>query len=238
MAGHSQFKNIMHRKGAQDARRSKLFTKLLREIFVSAKLGPDPVYNPRLRAAINAAKFVNVPKDRIQNAIDKATNPANAESFEDIRYEGYGPNGIAIIVEALTDSRNRTAAEVRSIFTKYGGSLGETGSVNFLFKKIGLLMYPKAVATEEQMFESALEVGASDCATYDECHEIICEPEDFGAVRDGLEAKYGPADSSQLTWKPLTLTALDSEGMEKIQKLIDALEDSDDVQTVISNCEF
>ncbi len=238
MAGHSQFKNIMHRKGAQDAKRAKLFTKLLREVFVAAKAGPDPAYNPRLRAAINAAKVVNIPKDRIQNAMDKAINPANAESFEEIRYEGYGPNGIAVIVEALTDSRNRTAAEVRSLFTKYGGSLGETGSVNFLFNRIGLIVYPKTVATEEQMFESALEVGASDCATYDECHEIICEPESFGAVRDGLEAKYGPADSSQLTWKPLTLTILDAEGMEKIQKLIDALEDSDDVQTVISNCEF
>ncbi len=238
MAGHSQFKNIMHRKGAQDAKRAKLFTKLLKEVFVAAKIGPDPAYNPRLRAAINAAKVVNVPKDKIQNAMDKAINPANAENFEEIRYEGYGPNGIAIIVEALTDSRNRTASEVRSIFTKNGGSLGETGSVNFLFNRIGLIVYPKTVATEEQMFEAALEVGASDCATYEEHHEIICEPESFGSVRDELEKKYGTADSSQLTWRPLTQTELDAEGKEKIQKLIDALEDSDDVQTVISNCEF
>jgi YebC/PmpR family DNA-binding regulatory protein len=179
----------MHRKGAQDAKRAKMFTKVLREVFVAAKIGPDPEHNPRLKTAMVAARGLNVPKDRIQNAIDKASSPASADNFVEMRYEGYGPGGVAIIVEALTDNKNRTAAEVRAVFTKSGGNLGETGSVNFLFKRSGLIVYPLEKATEEQMFEAAIEVGASDCVTYEDCHEVECEPDALARVRDGLEQK-------------------------------------------------
>lgn len=235
MAGHSKFKNIMHRKGAQDAKRAKMFTKVLREVFVAAKGGADVEHNPRLKTAISSAKALNVPKDRIQNAIDKAANPSGAENFDEMRYEGYGPGGVAVIVEALTDNRNRTAAEVRSIFSKSGGSLGETGSVNFLFKRVGMIIYPLDKTSEDEIFEVAIEVGASDCITHEDCYEIECEVDSFAIVRDGLEAKFESAESAELVWKPLNPTPLSDEEKEKIEKLVDSLENSDDVQNVYVN---
>lgn len=239
MAGHSKFKNIMHRKGAQDAKRAKLFTKLVREIIASCRVGqPDPNFNPRLRAAMAAARAANLPKDRIENAIKKGSNPQDGENYEEIRYEGYAPGGIAIIVEALSDNRNRTASDVRSIFTKAGGSLGETGSVSFMFDRIGLIEYPVAVATTDIMFEAATDAGADDCISYDEIHEIICSPDSFNEVRDNLAAKFGDAETSRLSWKPQNLINVTGEQAEKLYKMIEALENSDDVQHVCGNYEF
>lgn len=236
MAGHSKFKNIMHRKGAQDAKRAKIFTKLGRELTVAAKIGGDDVdSNPRLRAAIAAARAQNMPKDNIQRAIQKGAGGGDGDNYEEIRYEGYGPGGVAVIVEALTDNRNRTAAEVRSYFTKFNGSLGETGSVSFQFERVGMITYPASVAEADAVFEQALEAGADDVESDDETHEITTSIEAFNEVRDALEAGLGEAEEAKLGWKPTNTTPVDADKASTLMKLIDALEDSDDVQSVWGN---
>ncbi len=235
MAGHSQFKNIMHRKGAQDAKRAKIFTKVLREITVSAKAGPDPEHNPRLRNAMQAARTLNIPKDRVQNAMLKVTNPAENDHFDEMRYEGYGPGNVALIVEALTDNRNRTASEVRSAFTKFGGNLGETGSVGFMFKRIGLIVYTKDKGNFDQFFEATVEANGNDCVEEEDHFEIVTEPELLHAVQVELEKRFGHPEEAHITWKPSILQAVDVETGEKLLKLIDVLEDCDDVQKVIGN---
>lgn len=238
MAGHSKFKNIMHRKGAQDKKRAKIFSKHQREIFVAAKMGlPDPEANPRLRNAVLAARGDNMPKDNIDRAIKKAAGSDDDTNYEEIRYEGYGPGGVAVIVEALTDNRNRTASEVRSAFTKHGGNLGETGSVGFMFNRVGLVEYLIDQASADDLFEVALEAGADDVASDDEGHEVICAPEDFSTVRDALVEKFGDPEGARLDWKASTSTSLDEAAMETLLKLIDVLEDNDDVQMVASNFE-
>jgi len=236
MAGHSQFKNIMHRKGRVDKVRSKMFSKLSREIMVSAKMGmPDPAHNPRLRAAIIAAKQLSMPKDNIQRAIDKATG-ANAEAIEEVRYEGYGPGGVALIVEALTDNRNRTAGDVRTAFNKSGGALGETNSVSFMFQRLGEVTYPAKVASADAMLEGAIEAGADDVESGEEDHVVLCAPDDLSSVRDALEATFGPSSSSKLVWRPATNAPVtDEEVAQSLFKFIDVLEDNDDVQTVYAN---
>ena len=237
MAGHSQFKNIMHRKGKQDKVRSKVFGKLAREITVSAKLGlPDPAFNPRLRAAILAARAENMPKDNIERAIKKASGN-DAESYDEIRYEGYGPGGVAVIVEALTDNNNRTAGEVRSIFTKAGGNLAETGAVSFMFEHIGVVEYDAKVATPDQMLEAAIEAGAEDVTSTDDGHQIFTTPESLRDVTKALEAKFGEPRKSAMLWKPQNTVALDDEAGEKVLKLIESLDDSEDVQNVYANFE-
>ena len=238
MAGHSQFKNIMHRKGAQDAKRAKVFTKLIRELTTAAKLGgPDPAANPRLRAAVIAARGSNMPKDTMERAINRGSG-SDAENYEEVRYEGYGPGGIAVIVEALTDNRNRTASEVRSAFSKHGGSLGETNSVAFMFDQVGQVIYPPQTADQEALFEAALEAGATDCSfDAEEGHEVICAADDFNEVRDGLEQAFGPAKTARLTWKPQNTVPVDDEKAESLFKMLDVLEDSDDVQQVYANFE-
>lgn len=239
MAGHSQFKNIMHRKGAQDARRARQFAKLIREITVSAKTGlPDPAANPRLRAACAAARQANMPRDTIERAIKKAAGGAGGDDYVEVRYEGYGPSGIAIIVEALTDNRNRTASDVRAAFSKHGGALGETNSVAFMFDRIGLICYPTAAASADDMLEAAIEAGADDVQSTDEGHEIICAVENFFAVRDAMEQKFGEPEAAKLDWRPTTTTPLDEEAARSVMKLIDALEESDDVQSVYANFEI
>ncbi|WP_029010370.1 YebC/PmpR family DNA-binding transcriptional regulator [Azospirillum halopraeferens] len=237
MAGHSQFKNIMHRKGAQDAKRSKIFNKLAREITVAAKGGlPDPAANPRLRAAILAARAQNMPRDRIDRAIKQGTPGGGDDAnYEEVRYEGYGPGGVALIVEALTDNRNRTAAEVRSAFTKYGGSLGETNSVSFMFSRVGAVYYPASAASADAMFEAALEAGADNVESDENGHEVTTTVENFAAVRDALEEKFSGAESARLTWKPLNTVAPSEEAAASLLKLLDVLEDNDDVQTVEGN---
>lgn len=237
MAGHSQFKNIMHRKGAQDAKRSKIFNKLAREITVAAKGGlPDPAANPRLRAAILAARQQNMPRDRIDRAIKQGTPGGGDDTnYEEVRYEGYGPGGVALIVEALTDNRNRTAAEVRSAFTKYGGSLGETNSVSFMFSRVGAIFYPAAAADADTVFEAALEAGADNVESDGNGHEVTSTVESFAAVRDALEARFGAPESARLTWKPLNTVAPSEEAAASLLKLLDVLEDNDDVQTVEGN---
>ena len=238
MAGHSQFKNIMFRKGAQDKKRAKIFTKLIREITVAAKISDDPSSNPSLRTAINNARAENMPKDNIERAIKKATGGGEQENYEEIRYEGYGPGGTAVIVDALTDNRNRTASEVRSAFTKFGGNLGETNSVTFMFDRLGLIQYKPEVATEEAMFEAALEAGASNVESFDDSHDIFCEPHDLSHVRDALTEKFGDPLVTKLIWKPKNTVDVDGHGAETLMKLIDALEDNDDVQTVSGNYIF
>ncbi len=236
MAGHSKFKNIMHRKGAQDKKRAKMFTKVMREIIVSARIGgADPQFNPRLRGAIIDAKNINMPRDKIENAINKAQSNEVGDNYEEVRYEGYGPHGTAIIVEGLTDNRNRTASEVRSAFTKFGGSLGELGSVSYLFQHVGMIIYNSNVTDVDSMLEYALEAGADDCAFTDDEYEIICTIEKFNKVKELLESKFGEAKSANITWKPNVKVNLDNESAIKVLKFIEALEDSDDVQTVIGN---
>jgi len=235
MAGHSKFKNIMHRKGAQDAKRAKVFAKLALQITVAARTGGDPDMNPRLRTAIAAARSQNVPADRIKKAIQKAEGGGEGESYEEIRYEGYGPGGVAIIVEALTDNRNRTAAEVRAAFSKHGGNLGETGSVGFMFDRVGAITYPAAVADADSMFEAALEAGAQDVESGDETHEITCDPDDFNTVRDALVETFGEPQDANLAWKPQNSVEIDEGAAQTLFKLLDVLEDSDDVQRVAAN---
>ena len=236
MAGHSQFKNIMHRKGAQDARRGRQFAKLIREITVSARQGlPDPAFNPRLRAAMMAARQANMPRDTIDRAIKKATGGGGGEDYAEVRYEGYGPAGVAIIVEALTDNRNRTASDIRSAFAKYGGALGETNSVSFLFNRLGVIRYPASVTSADDMLEAAIEVGADNVESDDEAHEVTAAVDDFFAVRDALEARFGVPESARLDWRPTTSVTLDEERAASVLKLIDVLDESDDVQNVYAN---
>jgi YebC/PmpR family DNA-binding regulatory protein len=236
MAGHSQFKNIMHRKGAQDARRARQFAKIIREITVSARQGlPDPAFNPRLRAAVTAARVTNMPKDTIDRAIKKATGAAAGDDYVEVRYEGYGPNGVAIIVEALTDNRNRTASDIRAAFNKYGGSMGETNSVSFLFNRVGVIRFPAAAATADAMLEQAIEAGADDVESTAEGHEVTCAIESFFAVRDALEAHFGAPESAKLDWRPTMSITLNEEGAAAVLKLVDVLEDNDDVQNVYAN---
>jgi YebC/PmpR family DNA-binding regulatory protein len=238
MAGHSQFKNIMHRKGRQDAQRSKLFGKLAREITVSAKLGmPDPDMNPRLRAAIIAARAENMPKDNIDRAIKKSQG-GDAESYDEIRYEGYGPGGVAIIVEALTDNRNRTAGEVRSYFSKNGGNLAETGAVAFMFDRVGTVEFDADAASADDMLEAAIEAGADDVVSGEGGHVVTCEATALNEVAKALEARFGPPHKAALTWKPQNTIAVDDEAGEKLLKLIEILEESDDVQNVYANFEI
>ena len=237
MAGHSQFKNIMHRKGKQDAMKSKLFGKLAREITVAAKLGaPDPAMNARLRAAVVAARVENMPRDNIERAIKKATG-TESENYDEIRYEGYGPGGVAVIVEALTDNRNRAASDIRSYFTKSGGNLGETGSVAFMFDRVGVIEYDTKAGSDDAMLEAAIDAGADDVASSEGGHEIYASQETFRDVAKALEAKFGEPRKAALTWKPQNTIAVDDETGEKLFKLLDLLNDHDDVQNVYANFE-
>ena len=237
MAGHSKWANIQHRKGRQDAVRSKLFSKLSKEITVAAKMGdPDPEKNPRLRMAVKEAKSVSVPKDVIDRAIKKST-AGEGDDYEEIRYEGYGPNGVAVIVETMTDNRNRTASTVRSTFTKNGGNLGETGSVGFMFERTGEVVYAATAGDADTIMMAAIEAGADDVASGDEGHVITCADSDLNMVATVLESELGESVSTKLIWKPTMTTELDLEGMQKLMKLVDALEDDDDVQRVTSNFE-
>ena len=237
MAGHSQFKNIMHRKGRQDAVKSKLFGKLAREITVSAKMGlPDPAMNARLRAAILAARAENMAKDSIERAIKKAIG-GEAESYDEIRYEGYGPGGVAVIVEVLTDNRNRTAGEVRATFTKSGGNLAETGAVSFMFDHLGVVEYGAKAASADAMLEAAIDAGAEDVASSESGHEVFTTPASLAAVTKALEAKFGEPRKSALVWKPQNTVAVDDEQGEKVLKLIETLNEHDDVQNVYANFE-
>lgn len=238
MAGHSQFKNIMHRKGAQDAKRAKIFTRIGREIMVAVKTGggPDPDSNPSLRLAIQAARGANMPNDRIDRAIKRGAGAdGEAENFEEVRYEGYGPGGVALIVETLTDNRNRTAADVRSAFNKFGGSLGETNSVAFMFDRIGAITYENEEIDADAMFEAALEAGAEDVQSDEAMHEIATAPDDLNTVRDGLETAFGPANSAKLAWRPQTETPVDAEKAATLFKLLETLDEHDDVQIVYGN---
>ncbi|WP_296711216.1 YebC/PmpR family DNA-binding transcriptional regulator [Rhodoblastus sp.] len=238
MAGHSQFKNIMHKKGKQDAIRSKVFSKLAREITVAAKMGmPDPAMNPRLRLAVIAARAENMPKDNIERAIKKASG-GDSENYDEVRYEGYAPGGVAVIIEALTDNRNRTAGEIRSYFTKAGGALAETGAVSFMFDHIGQIEYDAKVASEDAMMEAAIEAGADDVASTPDGHEITTSLEGLAEVAKALEATFGEAKKSKLIWRPQNNIAVDDEAGEKILRLIGSLEDNDDVQNVYANFEI
>jgi YebC/PmpR family DNA-binding regulatory protein len=237
MAGHSQFKNIMHRKGRQDRVKAQLFTRLQREVQVASKGGlPDPAFNPRLRAAIQAAKAANMPKDNIDRAIKRGQG-GDGESYDEVRYEGYGPGGVAVIVEALTDNRNRTASSVRSSFGKHGGALGETNSVSFQFNRVGQINYPAAAASADDMLEAAIDAGASDCESSDDGHEIICAADELSLVQEKLEASFGPPEQAILTWKPQTLVPVEDDKADTLFKLLEALDDNDDVQRVIANFE-
>lgn len=235
MAGHSKFKNIQHRKGAQDKKRSAQFSKLSREITVAAKMGmPDPDMNPRLRLAVNAAKAQSMPKDNIQRAIDKAAG-GDAESYDEMRYEGYGPGGVAIIVEALTDNRNRTATNVRTAFSKNGGNLGASGAVSHGFDRMGLITYPISAGDADSVFEAALEAGAEEVESSEDEHSIWTAMDSLHEVAKALEATLGEAESAKLAWKPQVLVEVDEANAATLLKMIDALEDDDDVQTVWGN---
>ena len=238
MAGHSKWANIQHRKGRQDAARSKLFSKLAKEITVAAKMGdPDPDKNPRLRLAVKEAKSNSVPKDVIQRAIDKS-QAAGGEDYKEIRYEGYGPGGVAVIVEAMTDNLNRTASTVRSTFSKNGGNLGETGSVSFMFDRKGQILYPVSAGDEDSIMEAAIEAGAEDVESSDEGHVIYTEGSDLNDVSTALEAALGEAESTKLIWKPQTLTEVNETSGATLLKLIETLEDDDDIQNVTANFEM
>ena len=238
MAGHSQFKNIMHKKGKQDAIRSKLFSKLAREITVAAKMGlPDMTMNARLRAAVLAARAENMPKDNIERAIKKASS-ADLETYDEVRYEGYAPGGVAVIIEALTDNRNRTAGEVRSYFTKAVGALAESGAVSFMFDHVGLIVYDRKVASDDAMLEAAIDAGADDVVSGPEEHEVITALETLRDAQKALEAKFGEPKKASLVWRPQNTIAVDDEAGEKILKLIGNLEENDDVQNVVANFEI
>jgi YebC/PmpR family DNA-binding regulatory protein len=238
MAGHSKWANIQHRKGRQDAARSKLFSKLAKEITVAAKMGdPDPDKNPRLRLAVKEAKSNSVPKDVIDRAIKKSLG-GDAENYEEIRYEGYGPGGVALIVEAMTDNRNRTASNVRSTFGKYGGNLGETGSVGFMFDRKGQILYPAEAGDADTVMMAAIEAGAEDVESSEDGHVIWCAFEDLNDVSTALEADLGEAESTKLVWRPQTTTELGLDEAQKLMKLIEVLEDDDDVQSVTGNFEM
>ena len=238
MAGHSHAKNIMHRKAAQGAKKARALGKLIREISVSAKAGlPDPAMNPRLRAAVKAALVANMTRDTIDRAIKRAASGAQGEDYQEVRYEGYGPHGIAVIVEALTDNRNRTGGDLRSIFAKAGGALGETGSVAFQFERKGVLRYPAGAGSADTMLEAAIEAGAEDVESAEEGHEVSCAVEDFAAVRDALETRFGTAEAAKLEWWPSTTIDLDEDRAREILKLLDILDDHDDVQNLSANFE-
>lgn len=237
MAGHSKWANIQHRKGRQDKLRAKLFSKLSKEITIAAKMGdPDPDKNPRLRLAVKEAKSQSMPKDNIDRAIKKSV-AGEGEDYEEIRYEGYGPNGVAVIVEAMTDNRNRTASTVRSTFTKNGGNLGETGSVGFMFERKGAVSYPVEAGDADTVMMAAIEAGAEDVESTEDGHVIWCADTDLNEVSNALEGDLGESESTKLIWRPTTTTEMDLEGMQKLMKLIDALEDDDDVQNVTTNFE-
>jgi YebC/PmpR family DNA-binding regulatory protein len=236
MAGHSKFKNIMHRKGAQDKKRAKVFTKLIRELTVAAQAGGmDPDANPRLRSAIATAKTQNLPKDTMERAIKRGGSGEDTTNYEQVRYEGYGPAGVAIVVEALTDNRNRTASEVRSAFNKYNGNLGETNSVSFQFDHVGHITYPATVGSADEVLEYAIEAGAEDVESSEDDHDIYCQPEDLHAVAGELSKNLEDPSSAKFTWKPKNLIAVDEKNAETLLKLIDVLEDLDDVQDVYAN---
>ncbi len=238
MAGHSKWANIKHRKGAQDAKRAKIFSKLGRELTVAAKLGgEDPDMNPRLRLAVATARGRSMPKDAIERAIQKGVGGNDGDNYDEIRYEGYGAGGVAIIVEALSDNKNRTASEVRAAFTKCNGNLGETGCVSFMFDRVAEIVFPADKASADDMFEAALEAGASNVESDDDYHEIHCSVEDFAAVRDALEKRFGEPERQGLIWLPNVTTEVDEDQAKSIMKLIDLLEDNDDVQKVTANFE-
>jgi YebC/PmpR family DNA-binding regulatory protein len=238
MAGHSQFKNIMHKKGRADKARSKLFSKLAREITVAAKLGmPDPAFNPRLRAAVLAARAENMPKDNIERAIKKSQG-TDSENYDEIRYEGYGPGGVAVIVEALTDNHNRTAGEVRATFAKNGGNLATTGAVSFMFDHVGVVEYDAKAASADAMLDAAIEAGAEDVASNEDGHQIVTTPETLREVAKALESKFGEPRKAALVWRPQNTVSVDDETGEKLLKLIEALDESDDVQNVYANFEM
>jgi YebC/PmpR family DNA-binding regulatory protein len=236
MAGHSQFANIKHRKGAQDKKRANLFTKLVREIIVAAKSGlPDPALNPRLRLAITTARSHSLPKDKIENAIKKATSHGEGDNYEEMRYEGYAPGGVALIIETLTDNKHRTVSDVRTVIQKYAGNLGETGSVAFMFDRIGYIKYPKSIGADDAVFEAAIEAGASDCQSYEEFHEIISEADDLNNVREFLIKKFGDPEVAKLSWRPKNEVEVDLEKAKTLETIIDKLEDLDDVNEVYTN---
>ncbi len=236
MAGHSKWANIQHRKGAQDKKRGKIFSKLSKEITVAAKMGgADPDMNPRLRLAIANAKGQSMPKNNIENAIQKGVGSGDGADYEEIRYEGYGPGGVAVIVEVMTDNRNRAATDMRTIFSKNGGNLGETGSVGFMFDRVGEVFYPADKASADEMFEAAVEAGAENVESDEDGHVIYTADTDLAAVRDALEKKYGDAERSGLIWKPNVMSDVDVAQAETLMKLVDALEDNDDVQSVTTN---
>lgn len=236
MAGHSKFKNIMHRKGAQDKKRASLFAKLAKEITVASKMGGgDPSGNPRLRAALVTARANRLPKDNIERAIQKGVGGGEGADYEEIRYEGYGPSGVAVIVDVLTDNRNRSASEVRQIFSKVGGNLGESGSVAFMFDQVGEVQYPVDVADGEAMFEAALEAGADDVASSEDGHEIICAADSLNDVAVSLETAFGEPESAKLIWKPKNLIDVDYDTASGVLKLMDMLDDNDDVQNTYAN---
>ena len=238
MAGHSKFKNIQFRKGAQDKKRSKLFSKLAREITAAARMGlPDPAMNPRLRTAVQAARAQNMPKDNIERAIKKSEEAGGA-NYEEVRYEGFGAGGVGVIVEALTDNRNRTASEVRSIFTKFGGNLGETGAVSFNFDRLGAIEFDAGTATADQMFEAAIEAGAEDCDSSAEGHIIYCHPDQLHQVAKALEARFGEPRAARILWRPKSTVPADEEAGQRLLRMIETLEDSDDVQNVYANFEI
>jgi YebC/PmpR family DNA-binding regulatory protein len=238
MAGHSKFKNIQFRKGAQDKKRSKLFSKFAREITAAAKMGlPDPAMNPRLRGAIQAARAQNMPKDNIERAIKKSQEAGGA-NYEDMRYEGFGAGGVGVIVEALTDNRNRTASEVRSIFSKFGGNLGEIGAVSFMFDKLGAIEFDAAKATPEAMLEAAIDAGAEDCESSGEGHLVYCHPDELHHVAKALETRFGEPRAVRVLWRPKSAVPVDEEAGQRLLRMIDGLEDLDDVQDVYSNFEM
>ena len=237
MAGHSKFKNIMYRKGAQDKKRSAMFSKLSREITVAAKAGtPDPDMNPRLRAAVLAARAQSMPKDNIERAINKAAT-AGGEDYEELRYEGFGPGGVSLIVEALTDNRNRTATNVRTIFSKNGGNLGASGSVSHGFGRVGLITYPASAGTPDQILEAAIDAGADDVESDEEGHEVWTSIDNLHPVARALETALGEAETVKLAWRPATSVEVDGDAAGQLVRLIDALEEDDDVQTVWGNYE-
>jgi len=236
MAGHSKFKNIMHRKGAQDKKRASTFAKLAKEITVAAKMGGgDPAGNPRLRAALVSARANRLPKDNVERAIQKGVGGGDGTDYEEIRYEGYGPAGVAVIVDVLTDNRNRSASDVRQIFSKAGGNLGESGSVAFMFDQVGEVQYNAEVADAEAMFEAALEAGADDVVSSEDGHEIICAADALNEVSTSLEAKFGEPESAKLIWKPKNLVEIDIDAASGVLKLMDLLDDNDDVQNTYAN---
>ncbi len=234
MAGHSKFKNIQHRKGAQDKKRAKIFGRLIKELTVAARNGTDADSNPRLRTALAAARAANMPKDNIERVLKRAEG-GEGESYDEIRYEGYGPGGTAFIVESMTDNRNRTASEVRAAFSKFGGSLGETGSVSFMFDRVGQIIYPVEVADADAMFEAALEAGADNVESDESGHEITCATEDYNAVSEALDAAFGTPEEAGLVWKPQNTIEVNEDQASTLIKLLDTLDDNDDVQNVASN---